>query len=561
MNPLFRFPIANRPLRIETPLGSDFFAVTSVVGREGLSELYEFRVELVADRYSAFDFPQVLGQAATLRIAAPESGERIIHGLVTELAHTADDETLARYSLTVAPKLWMWNLKAQCRIFQQLSVPEILEKVLDGIEHQLKLSGVYRPRDYCVQYNETDFAFASRLMEEEGLFYYFEHRDDGHALIITDDVANLPDANLTDTLLFEPDLGGKRSLARIWKWCKRQQLTTTRYALRDQCFELPGQTFDTDAALVEDVQVGPFKHSLACNEDEREVYYYPGVAAKWFDGVNPSGGDRAADLQNIYEEKDRLARLHAESAAVSAIEAGGTSNALLLQPGQKFFLARHGWGDGKYLVRSVEHRASLRLPTRSGDEEVAFKYENDFVALPDQLPFRAPRTTPSPRIDGLQTAIVTGPSGQEIFCDKYGRIKVQFPWDRQGKLDADSSCWVRVAQFWAGKRFGAFFWPRIGHEVVVAFEDGDPDRPLIIGSTYNAANMPPLDMPDDAKLTGIKSCIYGGDPMKNFNAVVFHDVPGSEYVQVHSETHASQNSESDHFEFVPDTHYSFHGSF
>jgi type VI secretion system secreted protein VgrG len=283
--------------------------------------------------------------------------------------------------------------------------------------------------------------------------------------------------------------------------------------------------------------------------------------AQRFDGLTPSGADRAADVQHTFTENDRSVRIAGDAAGAEAIQAYGVSTSLSLLPGHKFALSLHGWGDGNYFTLTLEHKAQMRLPALSSDEGYAFTYENHFSAIPDGLPYRAPRTTPRPRIAGPQTAVVTGPAGQEVFVDKYGRVKVLFPWDRLSPATADSSCWVRVAQFWAGPRFGAFFWPRVGHEVVVAFEDGDPDRPLIVGSVYNAANMPPLVLPDDVQLTGIKSCIYGGDPMTKFNSVVFHDVPGSEYVQVHSETHAMTNSESDHYEFVPDTHYSFHGSF
>ena len=148
----------------------------------------------------------------------------------------------------------------------------------------------------------------------------------------------------------------------------------------------------------------------------------------------------------------------------------------------------------------------------------------------------------------------------EIFCDKYGRVKIQFHWDREGKHDADSSCWVRVSQLWAGNRWGAFFWPRVGHEVVVTFVEGDPDRPLIVGSVYNAANMPPPDLPGEATVGGIKSCIFGGQPMLNFNALLFHDTPGHEFVQVHSEKNEIQHSESNKFHYVPHGQFSFHGS-
>lgn len=561
MIPLFRFPAAHRPLHIETPLGVDALALLAMDGHEGVSELFVFQLRLAADRYTDVPFEKLLGQSVTVRIASVELGERVVHGMVTRLERQQDDDTLAFYNATVEPHWKLWTLRTQCRNFQQQSVSDILKIVLDGVDYRLQLGGTYLSRDYTTQYNESDFAFASRLMEEEGLFYFFEHRSDGHTLVICDDVASLPAAGLLETILFEADRGGMRTLPRVWQWSKCQQLQPTRFSSRDQCFELPQQHFDADAGLPTQAKIGASDHKLVCRDDEQECYAYPGNVARRFDGLTPSGGDRADDLQHIFAEKDREVRLQSEIAAVAALQAGGVSTALAFLPGHKFALAQHGWGDGKYFCLRLEHKAEMRMPARSSDEDIAFTYENRFVALPDGLPFRAPRQSPKPRIVGPQTAFVTGPTGQEVYVDKYGRIKVQFAWDRLNSATADSSCWVRVAQFWAGKRFGAFFWPRIGHEVVVAFEDGDPDRPLVVGSVYNAANMPPLELPDEVQRTGIKSCIYGGDPMANFNAVIFHDTPGHEYVQIHSETHAMQNSESDHYEYVPDTHYSFHGSF
>jgi type VI secretion system secreted protein VgrG len=558
---LFRFPAADRPLRIDAPLLPDALALLELRGHEAVSELYAFELRLAADRYTDVPFEKVLGKPVTLRIAPTDLGERIIHGIVTRLERQQDDEELAYYVATVEPLLKLWTLRTQCRIFQQLSTPDILSLVLNGIDFKLQLSGTYLSRDYTTQYNETDFAFACRLMEEEGLFYFFEHSADGHTLIICDDVASLPAPGLLDTVLFEADRGGVRAIPRVWQWNKWQQLVTTRFTSRDQCFELPQQRFDADAGLAPEAKIGTNTHKLVVRDDEQEAYAYAGEVARRFDGLTPSGGDQAADLQHIFTEKDRAMRLQAEAAAASALQATGTSTSLAMLPGHKFMLAQHGWGNGNYFTLRVEHVATMRMPARASDEGFAFTYENRFTALADGMPYRAPRSTPRPRVLGPQTAMVTGPVGQEIYVDKYGRIKVQFAWDRINAADSGSSCWVRVAQSWAGPRFGAFFWPRIGHEVVVAFEDGDPDRPLVVGSVYNSANMPPLELPDNAQLTGIKSCIFGGDPLSQFNAVIFHDVPGKEYVQVHSETNAMTNTESDHYEYVPDTHYSFHGSF
>jgi hypothetical protein len=231
-----------------------------------------------------------------------------------------------------------------------------------------------------------------------------------------------------------------------------------------------------------------------------------------------------------------------EQAAASVL-VHGSSNVRNLVSGHKFTLERHFDGDGPWVLHQIEHVASEAADVRSG--RGGFSYENHFSCFPAALPFRPPRGTPRPTIVGTQTAVVVGPPGEEIFCDKYGRVKVQFPWDREGKKDVDSSCWVRVAQPWAGKRWGTFFWPRIGNEVVVTFEEGDPDRPLIVGSVYNAECMPPFVLPLRNQLAGIKSASVRGQAHENFNAIVLDDGKGREHLAIHSERNMTFNSEFD----------------
>jgi type VI secretion system secreted protein VgrG len=266
-------------------------------------------------------------------------------------------------------------------------------------------------------------------------------------------------------------------------------------------------------------------------------------------------------VARIFPAAKRAAKLRAAAEAAAAVRAGGESNCVQFAPGRRFTLERHFDADGAYLLTAVEHEARVTGDYRADAQDDALDYRNRFTAAPEGLPFRPPRVTPRPIIAGTQTATVVGPPGSQIFLDKYGRVKVQFPWDRQGQANADSSCWIRVAQIWAGKTWGAFFWPRVGHEVVVAFEEGDPDQPIIVGSVYNAANMPPLTLPDEAMRCGIKSCTFAGDPALAFNAVIFHDVPGTEYLQVHSETFQMENTESARYQHTPAGRFTFLGSF
>ncbi|MGE3809620.1 MAG: type VI secretion system Vgr family protein, partial [Gemmataceae bacterium] len=270
---------------------------------------------------------------------------------------------------------------------------------------------------------------------------------------------------------------------------------------------------------------------------------------------------QSSDLQHIFEDNHRLATVRAQESAARSLTVSGTSNCGQFTPGYKFKLMRHLENDGEYLLTRVEHEIKEPFTLRSGAaDQDGISYRNRFECLPTSLPYRAPIKTPRPVISGLQTAFVVGPEGQEIFVDKYGRVKVQFHWDRQGKDNASSSCWLRVAQIWAGNTWGAFFWPRVGHEVVVAFEEGDPDQPMVVGSVYNSKNMPPTTLPKEAQVAGIKSCIFGGKPGLNFNAFYIHDSPGTEYIQVHSETNEVQNSEKNKFHYVPGAHFQFKGS-
>jgi type VI secretion system secreted protein VgrG len=551
---------AGRPLRVDTPLGPDVLLLVGLDGFEAISELFSFRLEMLAPSAPAVLFDELLAQPISVTLEPDSLTPRWFHGVARSVTQGRLDEQFVGFEMELAPKFWLWTQRSQSRIFQQLSVPDILKQVLDGLDFELQLTGRYLPRNYCVQYRETDFAFASRLMEEEGISYFFRHSADGHKLILIDSVAALPDYADPNLVIYEELRGGLRSDERVTSWRKRQQVRSTTAVLWDHCFQLPGQNLQGEAQLPTSVKAGVIEHKLPPKDVELERYDYPGEYAKRFDGVAPGGGDRADDPAHIFQDNQRTARLRSEEQAAQTMQIEGESNCSRFSAGHKFALTGHFNGDGAYVLTRVEHQARLNVGYRSGDDADVLNYENKFVCAPAELPLRPLCRTPKPRIAGVQTATVVGPADAEIFVDKYGRVKVQFPWDRQGQHNGDSSCWVRVAQFWAGNRWGAIFWPRIGHEVVVAFLEGDPDRPLIVGSVYNVANMPPTDLPGEAKVGGIKSCIFGGDPAINFNALYFHDAKGAEYLQMHSETHEVVHAETNKFHYVPQGEFSFRGS-
>jgi type VI secretion system secreted protein VgrG len=536
---------ANRLLAVTTPLGKDALLLIGFGGQEAISQLFEFRLDLLAPKENPIAFDRILGQPATVKLALAGGSTRFFNGIVKRFSQGQRDDDFTHFEAEVVPQFWLWTKKVQSRIFQHLTIPDILKQVLAGLNVKWELKGSYQPRDYCVQYRESDFAFASRLMEEEGIYYFFSHSDGAHPMTVTDVPNQHPDVPGPTTVIYEEAPAGIRDETRITVWEKAQELRSGQYTLWDHHFELPGNNLEAKQTIQDGVPVGKVTHKLRVGgNDKLEIYEYPGIYAQRFDGVDKGGGNQAAQLQNVFTDNKRTVKIRMEQEAVPSIEITGTSNCGQFEAGHQFTLTRHFDADGAYLVTGVTHEAQLGGNYRSG-QDLTLEYKNRFSSIPAGLPYRPPQVTPRPTIASTQTATVVGPAGEDIFCDKYGRVKVQFHWDRQGKHDLDSSCWIRVAQVWAGKGWGAFFWPRIGNEVVVAFEEGDPDQPLIVGCVYNAANMPPFVLPLNNNLGGIKSVSVRGDSGQNYNGIVFDDELGREHLSIHSERHLTFNSELD----------------
>jgi type VI secretion system secreted protein VgrG len=329
-----------------------------------------------------------------------------------------------------------------------------------------------------VQYRESDFDFASRLMEDEGIFYFFQHSAGGHTLIVSDGPQAEPPLG---TFVF--DRAG-HAQDRIFDWLKSQELRSGRVTLRDFEFELPGAPIEATATIPDSVQAGQVAHRLRLAGNARlELYDYPAGWAQRFDGVGSGGQDQSDSLQNIFPAAQQSAGVRMGEEAEHSVVIAGGSTAAAFSPGNTFTLQGHFNGDGGYLLTEVRHTAS---PLGGGN----FDYANAFTCVPAGVPFRPVRKTPKPVLAGTQTAVVVGPAGEEIYVDKYGRVKVQFHWDREGKKDENSSCWIRVAQPVGGKGHDFVWLPEIGDEVIVDFEEGDPDRPLVIGRVYNASDAP-----------------------------------------------------------------------
>ncbi len=535
-----------RPLAITTPLGKDVLLLTSLNGHEAISGLFHFQLELLADRETHIPFDQVLGQSVTVELEVPPDGKRFVNGIVSRFSQGRQDAHFTHFRAELVPRLWLLTRKVQSRVFQRKTIPEILDAVLAGVPHKMEISGAYEPRDYCTQYHESDFAFVSRLMEEEGIRYYFTHSDGNHVMVVSDEPRQHPEVPGPEDVVYDEVVGGVRDdEMRVMGWEKAQEIRSDLTTLWDHCFELPGKSLESQQPTIESVAVGEVEHKLKLDVGEPlEIYDYPGRYAQRFDGIASGGALQPEELKKIFVDGLRTVRIRMEEEEMAGLEIRAASTCRHFTAGHRFTLSRHFDADGPYLLTRVEHRARLDGNYRSGGT-LAYTYENRFTAIPSALSYRPPRVTPRPVIAGTQTATVVGPAGEELFCDPYGRVKVQFHWDRQGRKDLGSSCWVRVAQTWAGRSWGAFFWPRAGNEVVVAFEEGDPDQLIIVGSVYNAENMPPFPLPLRKELAGFKSASVRGFANQHFNGLVFMDGKGSEHLAIHSQRTMTFNSELD----------------
>jgi type VI secretion system secreted protein VgrG len=478
------------PISVTTPLAPGSLLLVDFSGREALSELFSFDLHLAAPLGTAVPFEQLIGQRFTISVALPGGGTRFLDGRCVRLAEGTRGKSFTFYRAEVVPQLWNLTRSRRNRIFQRISVPEILARVLKGMPLRFEL-GAYDARNYCVQYRETDFDFASRLMEEEGIYYFFTHSSGGHTMVVADSPESHPDVPAPASVAFAKKPPTGPDTATVMQWSKTQELRSGKVTLRDHHIELPSNTLEASATTPDAVQVGTVTHHLAVGGNSAfELYDYPGEYAERYDAVSSGGADQPGELQKLFADARRTAHLRMEQEALPALHVDGLSDCRQFTAGHRFALSGHFAGDGPYVLTNVQHDAALSGDPRTATED-QFEYHNTFGCIPVALPFRPVRKTPRPSVAGVQTAVVVGPPGEETFADKYGRVKVQFHWDREGKKDAASSCWVRVGALHAGQEGGFAVVPRIGQEVVVGFEEGDPDQPVIVGSVYDASHLPP----------------------------------------------------------------------
>ncbi|MBI9090635.1 MAG: type VI secretion system tip protein VgrG [Desulfobacterium sp.] len=506
----------NRLLAVDTPLGKDELLLTGFHGREGLSDLFAFELRMISERHD-ISFKDIIGKNVSVSIMHADGSKRYFNGLIASFGQAGGDKTdsdtqFSSYSATMMPWFWLLTRTADSRIFQKLSVPDIVEKIFSEYgftHHSLRLQGRYEPRDYAVQYRETDFNFISRLLEEEGIYYFFEHDEKMHTMVLADSPTEhkpCPHQELARYLITDGDGDTEDIITTI---AVMNEIRAGRYTLKDFNFQVP----NTDLKVTTDskYQLGP---------GEREIYDYPGVY------TTHSHGDRLTTI-----------RIEEEEARITTITGSGRCRSFA--SGFRFTLKeyfRDDMNDKEFVLTHVEHDADQKEAYRSGPAAAGSTpagYANRFECIPFDVPFRPARTTPKPVVKGVQTAIVVGPAGEEIYTDEFGRVKVQFHWDREGKNDENSSCWIRVSQVWAGANWGAMYIPRIGHEVIVEFIEGNPDRPIITGRVYHGNNMPPYPLPANKTRSTIKSnSSLGGGGSNEFR---FEDKKGDEEIYLHGQ--------------------------
>ena len=498
---------ADRFIRVETPLGEDVLLLEAFAGREAVSELFSYRLDVLSVRGDIAP-DEIVGKNISFLVHTADETDRYFNGHVQGVsAAESEGGQLRRYYLDVVPWLWFLTQTTDCRIFQEMTAPDIIEQIFGDLgfsDYRLDLQGNHPSREYCVQYRESDFAFVSRLMQEEGIFYFFTHEQGKHTLVLADHKA-------THKFCPEKEIQFNRGALNedhISHWEHRWEFRTGKWAQTDYNFKTPSTSLMTKTSTLVTVP----------KVDKYEAYEYPG-------------------LYTVKGDGDALTKLRMEQDEANFDTVSAASTCRSLYAGGKFTLSKHATPEeegGTWMITGIEHHASCPIQLAGGSRGEQ-SYDNAFTCMPDDVVFRPALNTPKPVLHGLQTAVVTGPSGEEIHTDEFGRVKVQFHWDREGQHDDKTTIWMRVAHHIAGKGWGFHGLPRIGQEVIIAFEEGDPDRPMVIGSVYNDENMPPYEYPGHKTRTGFQSRSTKEGSPSNFNEFRIEDKKGEEEIYVHAE--------------------------
>jgi len=524
-------------MQFASSLGQDTLIIDTLDGVEGLSRLFDFQAELFADVATEIDPTSLVGTKVTIAIALLDvQGTRYINGLVAAFEQTSGEDELSAYRAHIVPSLWVLTLSTNCRVFQDMNVMAIIKAVITpyGLSVKDTTKAAYKSLDYCTQYNETDFNFISRLAEQFGIFYWFEHKNGDNTVAFGDDRSVYVPCPSVSKVQYSPQGSGKEDMYH-----------SVVSDIRATASMVTGQHMTRDADYMQFTKVdntdGTSSHAMGSNAHER--YSFPSGEASYVkvpdkEVTTPAHGEIMLTAQR-------------DASDVSANLFHGVSTARTFIPGFTFDLSAHprGMWNQTYLLTEVVHHIEQSPPYRSDAPEPAAAYTNRFVSIESTRQFRPVARTPKPRIPGPQTAIVVAQSGDEIYLDKKGRVCVQFFWDRKRQMTPDNT-WVRVAQPWAGNGWGTFFWPRLNDEVVVHFLDGDPDAPLVVGSVYNGVNMPKYELPEMGTRSGIVTRSSKGGSASNANELRFEDLKGSEQIFLNAEMDMDHRTENDNRRFV-----------
>ena len=523
-----------RLVEATTPLAHDDLLFLEMKGTEALSTLFDFRVTFVSQQLNIAP-KALLGKDITLAVETENDGpRRHLSGLCTRFELTGRrGGDYHVYEARLKPWLWLASRRSDSKIFQQQKIPDIIESVLGkyGFPIKRKLSSSYRVWDYCVQYHETDLNFVSRIMEHEGIYYYFEHQAGMHTLVLCDGIASHDPLSPRSTVkYFGPDTATVPDEEHVFAWRPRQELDPGEYITSDHDFERPKADLMTK-------QAQPAGHSF----DAWERYLWPGGYTDVGDG-------------------ETYARTRMQALQAEQVRASGEATLRTLAPGYLMTLARCPLNEqnGEHLIVGVTYLLKNNDYQIVDAKDAGAAWNFTVLTQPSRQAYRPQLLTAKPRSQGPQVAVVVGPAGEEIYTDKYGRIKVQFPWDRYGGNNENSSCWMRVSHPWAGSNYGAIHIPRIGQEVIVDHIDGDPDYPIITGRVYNAEQMPPWSLPDNKTQSGIltRSSKDGaaGAGMKaatgDANAIRFEDLKGKEQLWFHAQKDQLTEVENDEDKWV-----------
>jgi type VI secretion system secreted protein VgrG len=523
---------ADRLMQFTSQAGKDVLVIESIEGGEGISRLFEYNVDLLASADTSIDPTALVGSKVTVAIGLNDvDGFRYINGIVASFDQSAGDAEFNVYRARIVPSMWQLTLSANCRVFQSKTVLDIAKEVIG--EYTLSLSdqttGSYEVLEYCTQYSESDFQFVSRILEESGIFYWFEHSDQDNKIVLGDDRNAYQDCPLSSTVPYALNSRGAEGAygAMITEFTSTATMVSGKHSTSDYNYRNFARADATDKN-----SASPY------GKNAFDQYLYPAGAEGYADGATQP----TSDIEDLFIET----RVQASDAMAEVLR--GVSNARSLCAGYTFSMEDHPrdeW-NRKYLLTTVTMSADQVPPYRASDQGKDEEYSNQFTAVSSDIVYKPAKTFRKPRIYGPQTALVVGPSGEEIYLDDLGRIKVRFFWDKKDDRDSTvNTTWVRVAQPWAGNGWGAYFWPRVKDEVVVQFLNGDPDNPVVTGSVYNAINTVPYPLPDNSTRSGIMTRSSKGGSAANANELRFEDKKGDEQVYIHAEKDMDVSIEHD----------------